>query len=432
MLDHWELDTVNVGSNNPYTVTMNADHSLTAVFTEIPEGDTTPPTGSIIIDGDTATTDSVDIILTLSATDPESGVDQMRFSNDGSSWSSWEGYSTSKSWTLTSGDGTKTVYVQFKNGDGLDSFSYSDTITLESPDIAPPIITLSSPEETTYQTSNVFLDFTINEEVTWIGYSLDGQDNLTIIADILLSDLTEGSHTIVVFASDLADNTGASSTVQFTISIPPVDTTPPIVVINSPENTTYTNTTVVLDYEINEHASWIGYSLDGDDNVTITGDTVLSGLSAGPHNVVVYANDTASNTGMSEIAFTISIPDITPPIITIISPGNSTYDVTSVNLIFTVNEETSWIGYSLDGLDNITIVDSIVFSDLSNGEHRLIIYAEDLSGNIGTSDLIVFTISTENEIPRQLWVVAVIAAIACAGLGFSIYIAYDLFKSRFK
>ena len=48
----------------------------------------------------------------------------------------------------------------------------------------------------------------------------------------------------------------------------------------------------------------------------------------------------------------------------------------------------------------------LVLSDLSNGEHRLIIYAEDLSGNIGTSDLIVFTISTENEIPSQLWVVA--------------------------
>ena len=117
---------------------------------------------------------------------------------------------------------------------------------------------------------------------------------------------------------------------------------------------------------------------------------------------------------------------------TIISPENSTYGVTSVNLSFTVNEETSWIGYSLDSQDNFTIVDSIVLSDLSNGEHRLIIYAEDLSGNIGTSDLIVFTISTENEIPSQLWVVAFIATIACAGLVFSIYIGYDLFKSRFK
>jgi hypothetical protein len=135
---------------------------------------------------------------------------------------------------------------------------------------------------------------------------------------------------------------------------------------------------------------------------------------------------------MSEIAFTISIPDITPPIIMIILPRNSTYGVTSVDLNFTVNEESSWSGYSLDSQDNITIVDSIVLSDLSNGEHRLIIYAEDLSGKIGTSDLIVFTISTENEIPSQLWAVAVIAIIAGAGFIFSTYIAYDLFKSRLK
>jgi uncharacterized repeat protein (TIGR02543 family) len=34
--DHWELDTVNVGSANPYAVTMNADHTLHAVFKEAP------------------------------------------------------------------------------------------------------------------------------------------------------------------------------------------------------------------------------------------------------------------------------------------------------------------------------------------------------------------------------------------------------------
>ena len=33
-LSHWLLDTVNVGSSDPYTVTMNEDHTLTAVFNE--------------------------------------------------------------------------------------------------------------------------------------------------------------------------------------------------------------------------------------------------------------------------------------------------------------------------------------------------------------------------------------------------------------
>lgn len=33
-LDHWLLNGINVGSTNPYSITMNKDHNLTAVFTE--------------------------------------------------------------------------------------------------------------------------------------------------------------------------------------------------------------------------------------------------------------------------------------------------------------------------------------------------------------------------------------------------------------
>jgi hypothetical protein len=43
--DHWELDGVNVGSVNPITITMDKDHTLLAVFSEIPP---TPPTVEVI------------------------------------------------------------------------------------------------------------------------------------------------------------------------------------------------------------------------------------------------------------------------------------------------------------------------------------------------------------------------------------------------
>ena len=93
--------------------------------------DTSPPTGSITISGGAVYANSTSVTLTLSASDL-SGVAQMRFSNDGSSWSSWYSYSTSASWTLVGGDGTKTVYVQFKDNAGLVSSSYSDTIILDT------------------------------------------------------------------------------------------------------------------------------------------------------------------------------------------------------------------------------------------------------------------------------------------------------------
>jgi len=74
----------------------------------------------------------------LTATDLTSGVSQVRFSNDGV-WDTevWESASASKSWTLASGDGTKTVYYQIRDNAGLLSSTYSDTITLQSPNPTP-------------------------------------------------------------------------------------------------------------------------------------------------------------------------------------------------------------------------------------------------------------------------------------------------------
>jgi len=94
--------------------------------------DDSPPTGSIVINSGDATTNSTSAILTLSATDTGSGISQMRFSNDETTWSAWETYGVTKAWTLTSGDGTKTVYAQFKDVSGNASSSYSDSIQLST------------------------------------------------------------------------------------------------------------------------------------------------------------------------------------------------------------------------------------------------------------------------------------------------------------
>lgn len=95
--------------------------------------DAVAPTGSIVVDGGTATTLVPTVTLTLEATDPgTSGLAQMQFSNDGTSWGAWESYATSKAWTLSTGDGLKTVYVRFRDGAGNVSAVYSDTITLNA------------------------------------------------------------------------------------------------------------------------------------------------------------------------------------------------------------------------------------------------------------------------------------------------------------
>jgi len=64
---------------------------------------------------------------------------------------------------------------------------------------------------------------------------------------------------------------------------------------------------------VDELTSWIGYSVDGQANVTTLGNSTLSGLLDGMHSLVVYANDTAGNMGTSErIYFTVKTQQTEP------------------------------------------------------------------------------------------------------------------------
>jgi hypothetical protein len=80
--------------------------------------DTTPPAGTVIINNGVATTYSRNVILTIAARDDGKALDKngfMSFSNDGLQWSDPEPYRTAKLWTITPGEGTKTVYAQFRD-----------------------------------------------------------------------------------------------------------------------------------------------------------------------------------------------------------------------------------------------------------------------------------------------------------------------------
>ncbi|MEO1576277.1 MAG: thrombospondin type 3 repeat-containing protein, partial [Pseudomonadota bacterium] len=74
--------------------------------------------------------------LSLSATDAGTGVELVRFSNNNSTWSPWQAFTTSvNNFDLTTyggnaNPGTKKVYVQFRDGVGRVSATYTDTIEL--------------------------------------------------------------------------------------------------------------------------------------------------------------------------------------------------------------------------------------------------------------------------------------------------------------
>lgn len=115
-----------------------------------------------------------------------------------------------------------------------------------------------------------------------------------------------------------------------------------------PQNRSYNSTLVSLTFTVNETTSWTGYSLDGEANVTIAGNTTLT-ISEGSHNIMVYANDTAGYMGASDIVHFLI--DITPPQIVAVFRYPSENVQPNQPVMISAN-----VSDSLSGVDSVRLV----------------------------------------------------------------------------
>ncbi len=112
-------------------------------------------------------------------------------------------------------------------------------------------------------------------------------------------------------------------------------TVPPVVSVASPETKNYTSSEIPLNFTMNKPVDWIRYSLDGKDNITISGNTTLSGLPIGKHNVTVYAQDSFGNVGESEtINFTMAMTDSFPTAVLLAASVGVSVAIVVVGLIY--------------------------------------------------------------------------------------------------
>ena len=310
------------------------------------------------------------------------------------------------------------IGLQLVNLVGANFVPFYEGVKPPDANTKPPEVSITSPKNNSmHNTNNVSLCFKVSvgesttASSTWI-YELyfegDWQENKTYIDlgefssklslefSSNLTNIPEGKHSIVVYANEKGHGgndlfiywdffINSYSSVNFTI-----DTISPNVSVFSVDNKTYGISGVPLNFTVNEQTKWIGYSLDGQANITITENTTLTGLPEGPHSLVIYAKDTAGNTAISEpFYFTV---DTTLPNISFLTIENKTYDTTYIPLNFTVNEPVSEITYVLDGQANMTIIGNMTLTGLSEGSHNLTVYAKDTAENIGTSETVYFSI----------------------------------------
>lgn len=235
---------------------------------------------------------------------------------------------------------------------------YSGEVAPRS-DTQPPKISILSPEHnSTVNTDNISVSFKVEvgesksaeSTMVWnVYYKADWLENNTYVyeyvpatsnypetktdfsATMNLTEIPEGRHTIIVYATEkgtyyeppfsewpmwsLRFNVKSysfqiigASIVSFTVDVTPLTVTvsPIANQILSKSGTS----DVPLNFTVNGSAPKISYALDGQDNVTITGNMTLAGMSVGLHNVIVYVWDATGNIGASEnLSFTVAEPE---------------------------------------------------------------------------------------------------------------------------
>jgi hypothetical protein len=154
----------------------------------------------------------------------------------------------------------------------------------------------------------------------------------------------------------------------------------------------------------------MGYSLDGQSKTTVSGNTTLTDLAIGIHNIIIFANSTANMMGASSlIFFTVAPLDITNvsqnPTATDVFPNDivsvnatitdSVSTVTQVSLNYT-NGNGTWITANMTNLQG-NIWNSTIPQFPGDAKITYIITVSDNAGNTVTTQQLGYTF--------QYWVV---------------------------
>jgi hypothetical protein len=171
----WDLE-IGEGQKTVYYQIRERAGLESVTYTDSIGFDQTPPMGFIEIENGATWTTSPSVNLGLFSLDNLSGVSVIRLSNDGV-WDSepWEPPSSSKTWTLTNGDGLKTVYYQVMDNASVLSPTYNDTIVLDSESPTATILINSGVNYTADPPVTLSLSYSDNESgVSEVRYSNDG------------------------------------------------------------------------------------------------------------------------------------------------------------------------------------------------------------------------------------------------------------------
>ncbi len=379
------------------------EHTITVYVVSVAGGDDTATTTFMVDTGDPTVVirEPVDgaLIVTTNVfvrweqSDLGSGLEKVEVRLDDGDWE----ISMANSTTIPNVDeGTHTVQVNATDKAGNWDM---DEVTF-GVDGTPPEITLLSPENGfVYDTGSVEASWEVTDDGTGVDvdtveYKLDTSpwaDAGAAVGTMTLPPLSEGTHSFSMRASDLAGNDAAVETVSFT-----VDTVDPTVVIDSPtDGDTLDIADVLVEYTVDGTgtSATVERSVDGSpwESAGMV-STLVESLAEGLHTVDIRATDEAGNDATASVEFTV---DIGAPVVTITSPADGALLSTdSVTVEWTVSDMDATLEMKLDdGAWQPVTGTSHTLTDLSDGEHTVIVKATDDASNEG-EDSVTFNVDT--------------------------------------
>ncbi len=330
--------------------------------------DTTPPATTIRCNGAACSSSPYPspVTVTLIAADAESTVASTHYTTDGNEPTTSSPIYVGSFWVSSS------ATVKFRSWDvrGNVEAINSKAITIDT----PPITTIDSEPSSLSDEATPVFTFSANESSTF-KCALDGGAETTCSSPYTTPALSQGSHTLMVTATDLAGSSEVGPP-SYTWT---VDTIPPVTTIEAKPPADAKVTDASFSFKASEPATF-ECRLDGDAFKACSSPDVVSGLADGSHTFKVRATDTAGNVETSPPSDTWTV-DTTPPITTIDSEPLGETIGTGATISFSADEPVAF-ECSLDGGAYASCTSPYVAFGLSTGVHALKVKATDAAGNV--------------------------------------------------
>ena len=378
-------------------------YNITATTTP----DSTSPT--ITINPDSGNIETNASIL-ITATD-SSGISEIGYNWDNST-SAQTSTSNPVSINAPTTTGAHILYVYAKdnstnhNSTDWKTYNYNVTSSSTSNDTTPPTLSANPGSGNIQAGSTITISAIDTNGIYQIGYLWDNGSNITTVdssSASVIAPITEGTHTLYVYAKDNSTTHNNSGWISYTYTITNLDSTPPTITIDPDSGNIISNDSLLITAADSNGIFEIGYNWDSSTSAQISTSSsvyVNAPTTFGSHILYVYAKDNSTNrnsTGWKTYNYNVtssSTSDTSPPTLSANPSSGNIQAGSTITITATDTNGIYQIGYLWDNGSTVTTVDSSSASVIAPdtvGAHILYIYVKDNSANHNNSGWTSYT-----------------------------------------